>query len=179
MANVAFSKLNCTINQEVKYIEWNDNKIEVQQYLPIQKKLGVMQEVIELSMTQYNYANPVQVEVYTYLSMLKNYTNIKFTDKQLADPAKLYDMVKSSGLLKMVCDALPTEEINELMNGVNNSIQAFYSYRTSILGIMDALKSDYSGLNSQLTAVLDQVKDPEALAVLKAILPELTAGQVD
>lgn len=175
MANISFNKLGLKINTEINTINWNGQEIEVAQYLPIQEKLLLMQTVIEQSMTQYNYANPVQVEVYTYLNILKSYTNIKFTDKQLEDPAKLYDLVKSSGLLKMVLDAIPLSEITELLTGADKSIESFYKYRTSVLGILDVLKSDYSNLNLDINKLMQEIKDPEALGVLKQIAPIFTS----
>ena len=167
MANINFSKLNCKINTDVKICTWNDIEIEVKQYLPIQEKLSIMEEVIGASMSEYNYANPVQVEVYTYLFVMKYYTNIKFTDKQWGDPAKIYDLVRSSGLLKAICDNLPEGEFDELMEGIDKSVKSFYAYRTSVLGILDVLKTDYSNLDMDLQSALEQIKDPEALKVLK------------
>ena len=170
MAQINFNKLNCKINTETKTVLWNDNEIEVKQYLPIQEKLFIMEEVISASMSQYNYANPVQVEVYTHLCTLKYYTNIKFTDKQWGDPAKLYDLVRSSGLLEKVHEQLPVGEFNELMEGIDKSVKAFYAYRTSILGILDAVKSDYSGLNTEISQIVSQIKDPEALNQLNSLM---------
>lgn len=175
MAKISYSSLGCKVSTEVKTIDFCGNAIEVAQYLPIQEKLGIMQNVIEQSMSQYNYANPVQVEVYTYLNILQHYTNIKFTDKQLADVPKLYDQVRSSGLLKAVCDALPEGEFKELLDGIDKSVKSFYAYRCSVLGILDVLKSDYSDINGDLSGVMEQIKDPEALKLIKQIAPLLGA----
>ena len=38
MAKVSFTKLGLKTNQEVKTIEWNEQIIEIKQYLPIEKK---------------------------------------------------------------------------------------------------------------------------------------------
>lgn len=175
MANVSYSTLGCKVSSEVKTIDFANKTIEVKQYLPIQEKLLIMQTVIELSMSQYNYANPVQVEVYTYLNVLQHYTNIKFTDKQLEDPAKLYDQTRSSGLLNAVIDALPEGEFAELIDGIDKSVKSFYAYRCSVLGILDVLQTNYSDINGDLSKVLEQIKDPEALKLIKQIAPLLGA----
>lgn len=177
MANVSFNKLGCKINSEIKTIVFNDEAIEVTQYLPIQEKLRIMQNVIIQSMTEYNYANPVQVEVFTYLNILQQYTNIKFTEKQLADAAKLYDLVRSSGLLEAVCAAIPVDEIEEVKNGIEKSISSFYAYRNSVVGVLEMLKSDYADLNLDLNSVMDKIKDPEALQVLQELVPYLNNEQ--
>ena len=46
MAKVAFSKLGVKTNQEVKTITWNDQTIEVKQYLPVNNKLELASRVI-------------------------------------------------------------------------------------------------------------------------------------
>ena len=97
MAKVSFSKLGLTKNQEVKILNWNEQNIEVRQYLPISEKLELISNVINFAHDgNANFANPVQVEVFTGLELLYAYTNISFTDKQKEDPAKLFDLVKSS-----------------------------------------------------------------------------------
>jgi hypothetical protein len=40
----------------------------------------------------------------------------------------LYDLVKSNGLLKIVIENIPAEEYKEIVNGINDSINAIYSY---------------------------------------------------
>lgn len=175
MAQINFNKLNCKLNENTKILVWGENEIEIKQYLPIQEKLGIMEEVISASMSQYNYANPVQVEVFTYLAILRHYTNIEFTKEQLENPAELYDLVRSSNLLTQVCEVLPENDFNELMSGINKTVTSFYSYRTSVLGILDALKSDYSELGTDLGKIIKSINDPEALATLKEIAPLLGA----
>lgn len=171
MANISFNKLGLKLNEEKKILKWNEQDIEITQYLPVQEKLGVMQDVIMSSMTEYNYENPVQVEVYTYLSIIKNYTNIKFTEKQLESPAKLYDLIRSSGLLDEIINNIPAEEYDELTAGIKKSLTAFYAYRNSVLGILDVLKTDYSNLNLDIEKIVSQVKDPEALGILRDLIP--------
>ena len=59
------------------------------------------------------------------------YTNINFTDKQKEDPTKLYDMLISSGLVAAVVNAIPEAEYYEVVSGVEDSIEAIYTYRNS------------------------------------------------
>jgi hypothetical protein len=46
MAKVAFSKFGLKPNSEIKTITWGGQDIEIIQYLPIQKKLGLIGRVI-------------------------------------------------------------------------------------------------------------------------------------
>ena len=174
MAKVPFTKLGLTKNQEIKILNWNEQNIEIKQYLPINDKLNLVANVINNAHdSNNNFSNPVQVSVYTSLEILYAYTNINFTDKQKEDVAKLYDLVKSNGLLKTVIENIPTEEYEEIINGINDSINAIYSYQNSILGILDTLKTDYSNLDLDATAIQEKLADPENMQLLKDILTKL------
>ena len=110
MAKVSFTKLGLKVNQEIKIIEFNEQTIEVKQYLPINTKLEIISNVINASADENNFANPVKISVFTTLEIMYNYTNINFTDKQKEDPTKLYDMIISSGLVAEVVKAIPESE---------------------------------------------------------------------
>ena len=99
MAKVSLTKLGLKVNQEIKTIEFNEQTIEVKQYLPINDKLELISNVINSAHDENNFANPVKVSVFTTLEIMYAYTNINFTDKQKEDPTKLYDMLISSGLV--------------------------------------------------------------------------------
>ena len=173
MAKVSFNKLKCKLDEEIKVVDWNGISINVTQYLPVQKKLLLVQEVINSTLTELNYSNPLQIKIYNTLYILKYYTNISFTEKQSERPYELYDTLISSGFIDIIYSTIPQKELEEVSITLEQTIKAFYDYRTSVLGILDSLKLDYSDLNSQLQTVMSQVQDPEALATLKSILPLL------
>ena len=172
MAKVPYSKLKCKTNEEIKTISFNDETIEIKQYLPIQEKLSLIGRVIELAHDQdYNYSNPVKADVLKDLEILFAYTNITFTDKQKEDTAKLYDQVYSSGLLNAVIDAIPIEEVNDISVGVYDSIESVYKYQNSILGVLDTIKADYGDININIDKMIEAFKDsPENLDTLRQVL---------
>jgi len=49
MAKVTFTKLGLKVNQEIKTIEYNEQVVEIKQYLPIQEKLQLIGRVIEFA----------------------------------------------------------------------------------------------------------------------------------
>ena len=49
MAKVAFTKLGLKLNKEVKTFIWNDQEIEIKQYLPVDEKLALIGNVISNS----------------------------------------------------------------------------------------------------------------------------------
>lgn len=175
MAKVPFTKLKCKINEEVKQVKFNDEIIiEVKQYLPVQEKLALIGRVIELAhMQDENYSNPVKAAVFRDLEIVECYTNISFTDKQKEDPAKLYDLLYSTGTMEMILDNIPEDEYIEIIVGVKDSIEAIYNYQNSVLGILDTIKTDYSNLEYDANIIKESLGNPENLSLLKDVLTRL------
>ena len=173
MAKLAFTKLGLKVNDEIKTIEFNEQAIEVKQYLPVNEKLGVIAEVLNNSADDNNFANPVKVDVYTAIAVLEAYTNISFTEKQKENVTKLYDAVISTGLYNSVIEAIPDDEFGSLNIAIVNTINAFYRYRNSALGILENISTDYSDLNLDASAIQQKLADPEGMELLRSVLSKL------
>ena len=173
MAKVSFTKLGLKKNEEVGILHINEQDIEVKQYLPINEKLELISSVINSAADENNFSNPVKENVFLTLEILYHYTNINFTDKQKEDPVKLYDLVVSSGLVNKVTDLIPEEELDEVINGVAQSVKAIYTYRNSVLGILESISQDYSALNLDATEIQQKLADPDNMELLKQILTKL------
>ena len=173
MAKVSFTKLGLKKNEEVGILHINEQDIEVKQYLPINEKLELISSVINSAADENNFSNPVKENVFLTLEILYHYTNINFTDKQKEDPVKLYDLVVSSGLVNKVTDLIPEEELDEVINGVAQSIKAIYTYKNSVLGILESISQDYSNLNLDATEIQQKLADPDNMALLKQVLTKL------
>ena len=174
MAKLSFNKLGLTKNQDIVNIAFNDQVIEVKQYLPVNDKLELISNVINASHDDNNnFANPVKVSVFTTLEIFYAYTNINFTEKQKEDPTKLYDMLFSSGLVAAVVNAIPEAEYHEVLRGVSDSIDAVYTYQNSVMGILDTISQDYSNLNLDATEIQSKLADPENMALLRQVLTKL------
>lgn len=173
MAKVSLTKLGLKVNQDVKNIKFNEQIIEIKQYLPINEKLELISSVINSAADENNFSNPVKENVFLTLEILYHYTNINFTDKQKEDPVKLYDLVVSSGLVNKVTDLIPEEELDEVINGVAQSVKAIYTYRNSVLGILESISQDYSALNLDATEIQQKLADPDNMALLKQVLTKL------
>lgn len=173
MAKVSFTKLGLKANQEIKTFNFNEQVIEVKQYLPVNEKLALISSVINQSIDENNFNNPLQVKVFTLLEIVYNYTNINFTDKQKEDSAKLFDMLYSSGFIAEVLDNIPNKEYDEIIEYTNKSIKAYYDYKNSVMGILENISADYSNLNLDATEIQKKIGDPENMALLKDVLTKL------
>lgn len=174
MAKLPFTKLGLKKNQEIKTLTWNEQVIEIKQYLPMQEKLQLMSKVINLSHDKdSNYSNPIKVDIYTKLNIIENYTNITFTDKQKEDVCKLYDLFKESGLMEEIFNAIPEQEIMEIENSIKKAIKSIYAYQNSVMGILDNVSSDYSNLNLDALNIQEALGDPNNLTLLKQVIDKL------
>lgn len=173
MAKIAFGKLGLTKNTSTTMINHNDQEIEVKQYLPVNEKLELISNVINLTADENNFANPVKVSVYAVLEIIEAYTNISFTEKQKEDPCKLYDLFSGSGLSSKILNAIPAVELAELLTGIDDSVEAVYKYRNSVMGVLEAVQGDYEGMNLDARNIQAAIADPENLALLKNVMTNL------
>lgn len=174
MAKVTFNKLNLTKNTEIKNIDINENIIEVRQYLPVEEKLELISYIVNMAHDEdYNFSNPVKVEVFAGIGIIKYYTNITFTEKQLENPAKIYDLLNSNNVINNVIAAIPSNEYNEIRTGIEDTIKSIYQYQNSTLGILDTIGQDYSDLNLEADTINEKLSNPDNMKLLRDVLAKL------
>lgn len=174
MAKVAFSKLKLKKENKVVKVQLADDvEIEVIQYLPINDKLNLIANVLNNSADENNFANPIKIEVVGTIEIIKAYTNLSFTDKQLEDISKLYDLLEEHQIIDKIIEAIPSEEYNFIIKGIDETVNAFYNYYNSIYGILDAIGKDYSNLDLDVQKIQKEIANPENLELLKTVLTKL------
>lgn len=173
MAKVTFSKLGLKKKEEVKEFIYNEQTIQVKQYLPINDKLIMISNIINASQDNDDFANPVKVEVFTNLELLYNYTNISFTEKQKEDPVKLYDLLESNRIFTEVINLIPSEEYTFLLDSIDECIKSIYGYVNSARGIMESIANDYKDLDLNAANIEEKIQNPENLKLLKDVLTKL------
>lgn len=175
MANTkpTFAKLKLARNNSVKVVTFNGIEIEVKQYLPINEKLQLISNVINAAADDNNFSNPIKEDLFGTLEIIYAYTNLGFTEKQKEDPIKLYDDMISSGFADAIIKEIPSEEYNTIVNGINECTKAIYTYRNSLLGILEATVADYGNLELDATDLQSKMADPNNMALLKDVLTKL------
>ena len=173
MAKIGLTKLGLTKNTEVEIVEWNEQKIEVKQYLPIEEKLNLITRIINLSVDDNGYYNPAKVYIYTILEILYAYTNINFTEKQKEDIAKTYDLIVSSGLSAKIFGALNPYEYQQLQGWIRELIDSIYQYKNSLVGMMESVKEDYDGLEFDAENIQELLNNKDNLSLVKDIVTKM------
>lgn len=178
VSKTSFAKLGLKTNNSIKTFEWPDNDgkltiIEVKQYLPIEEKLEVISNIINNSIDDNDFYNPVRLEIFTTLEIVYAYTNLNITDKMKENPFKLYDIILSSGLYDKILEVMPTEEFDRIDVSAHATIRNLYNYKNSAMGILNAISSDYSNLNLDVKEMRDNLVDPANLDLLKMVASKL------
>ena len=112
-------------------------------------------------------------EIFFSLEILYNYTNLVFTEKQKEDPSKLYDLLEGNEIISKLIAAIPQSEYNSLFEWTEKTIENFYKYRNSAMGIMEQISTDYSNLDIDAAKIQSEIADPENLKLLKNVMEKL------
>lgn len=176
MAKISYNKLGITKDElnKVQTVEYNDQTIEVKQYLPIAEKSELITRVLNNSVDENTgYYNLLKLDMNLGLEIIYAYSNISFTEKQKEDPMKLYDMLNASKVLNLIIGLVPDGEFYYLNKTTHEMANNIVSYRNSAMGIMEAISADYSNLNLDATDIQKKLNDPDNMALLKDVLTKL------
>ena len=173
MAKIPFSKLGLSKDTSMTLVEWNDQNIEVKNYLPIKEKIELVENIVNKSVDENGYYNPIKIYVNTIIEVINSYTNISFTEKQKEDPMKLYDMLNASRVLNLIIGLVPEGEFYYLNKTVHEMANNIVAYRNSAMGIMERITTDYSNLDLDASAIQKELADPNNMTLLKDILTKL------
>lgn len=135
MAKVSYTNLKLKLNNEIKEIEFNGQKIEVLQYLPIEEKYSLVNITLQKAREGAIF-NPIKLDVYFHLNLIYLYTNINFTDKQREDEFKLYDLLLSSGLLDQIIEAIPSEEYDYICEQIDNLEEDLLNFDNTLASLV-------------------------------------------
>lgn len=166
-----FTKLGLKAKKVAASCQINDNiSLEIRQYLPIDEKANLIQFIVNHALDQMTGCfSPVRVEVYFSIAVCKWYAGITFTDKQMAEVSKTYDLLEENGVIDKIISAIPENEINFMNELVNDTIDDIARYNSSAAGIIQAMSANADGLDNQITEILDKVKNGENMETLSVI----------
>lgn len=178
MAKVPFSKLQACVNgcdTSISYANRAGENVyyEVTHYLPIKEKLELVSRIINQSVDDNGFYNPMRVKMYMALEMVYAYTNLSFTEKMKEDPFKLYDTLVSTGIFADIIAAIRENDWKEIQENVWSTIDNIYKYKNSVMGILENIVTDYETLNFDASEIQKKIGDPENMELLKTILSKL------
>jgi hypothetical protein len=125
-----FEALNLAVNTATNEITFNNQKIQVKKYLPVETKAGIVNLAVRGSLLK-GIVDEVLVDAYFHLFIVENYTDIIFDQSELSDILVNYDKIISSGLLDEILNAVPQEEYNYLIDCLGNFKEQMIKYSQS------------------------------------------------
>lgn len=178
MAKVPFSKLQACVNgSDCRNSYYNkageEVYYEVKHYLPFKDKLELVSRIINQSIDDNGFYNPMRVKLYMTLEVVYAYTNLSFTEKMKEDPFKLYDILVSTGIFTDIISGICESDWKEIQEDVWSTIKNIYDYRNSAVGILQSAATDYSALNLDATEIQKKLADPENMELLRNVLDKL------
>ena len=175
MAKVTYASLKLKTNTDVKIVDFNDNKIEVLQYLPIADKYDLVSIILQESKEDALYS-PVRIDMLFHLFLVFSYTNITFTEKQKEDLPKLYDTLLSCGLLDKIIEVIPQEEYDMLMDYIDEYINQDMNYNTTAAAMVQNLLAAIPENMDKITNVMNKF-DPNKFVEMMNFVKQANAGR--
>jgi len=157
MNKITYSSLKLKIKDEISKIDGTD--IEVKQYLPIEDKNALINITLQ-NAKENGIFNPLLVDAYFHLYLTILYTNINFTEKQKEEPMKLYDVLKSNGIIDKVIMHMNEDEYNNLLNYINQEIETLHSYKNTIGSVIRDIIDNLPIKAEEMQKIVDTF-DPE------------------
>ena len=174
MVKVSLTKLNKIKSLDPIDIKIGEETISVVQYLPLEKNLTVMQNIIEQAgNNEEGFYNIVKLSVFYTIEMLRVYTNISFTEKQLEDPQKLYDIIVLNNIWETVKDSIPEKERDYIWDNTCALAREITEYNHSALGILKLMSDDYENLNFDVQEITEKLSDRTNLDLVRNLLTKL------
>ena len=174
MAKISLTKLGLKKNTEVSTLEWNGQIIEIKQYLPMEEKLKVIENIVNKSLDDNNFANPARMRIHLVLEIMYAYTNINFTEKQKEDFLGLYDLIISSGLWDAICMVMNSfSDFGIVEQTVYEVVGEVYRYKTSLLGMLEAASIDYQNLDLDATKIQEKLGNRENVEFLEKVMDKM------
>lgn len=175
MGKISYSNMKLKIKKDIKEIEYNGNTIEVSQYLPIEDKYDLIMATLQKS-EEVGYYNALKLDMYFHLHLVYLYTNISFTEKQKEDELKLYDSLKSNGLIDEIVKDIPDAEYNDLLYFMDKIIEDSFAYKTSVAGLANSIITDLPKQAEAAMKIVDQF-DPNKFQAVKDFAKAANGGR--
>lgn len=149
-ANMKMKPVNTTHD-----LLFNDSiTIKVLDYLPIEDKYDLIMVTLQKSF-ENGYYNPLKMDMYFHLNLIYLYTDINFTEKQREDENKIYDTLKSNGILDAFLKDFDENEYNELLTLLEETKNEIMHYKCSTSALIQSVITDLPKQAEAVQKIID------------------------
>lgn len=162
-----YKEIDTKYKKTFKTITWREKEIKISDYLPIDKKIMLIQSAIKESKID-GIIHPLLLKQNYELELIFNYTDIIFSEKDLSDLSSLYDSLTCCGLMNEIIKNINGKEIILLKEMLNDTKNAYSKYISSAAGMLDIL---LESLSTRIPALQESLSNlsPETLMQLGEI----------
>jgi hypothetical protein len=136
--------LNLKEERDFIEIDFNDQKIKVYQYAPVEAKSAMVGLAVRGSVFD-GIVDEIIMDAYFHLFLIENYTDIVFEETDFFEILKNYDMVLSSGLFQLIIDNIPSQEYNFILDSANvfkDNLNEYNRSYAAVLSTVEAIKDN-------------------------------------
>ena len=151
MAKISYASLKLKVDKSVATFDFNENKIEVLKYLPIEDKRDLVEITLQKAEENGIY-NPVLLDMYFHLHLVYMYTNLSFTEKQKENEAKIYDT--------LACNRFFDKFFEVLMDYIEDTMEDIMTYKNTAGAVLQSVIQDLPN-NAQAAADIVKSFDPK------------------
>ena len=144
--------------------------IIVKQYLTIEQKMALIGNIVNNSVDDNNYYNPIRLDMYTVIGIVGLYTDIDLEDTTIA---QAYDILMESGLWEDILDTIPASEIEYIKINTRKILENIYAYKNSIYGVIEGFNNSADNIKLDSEEIQKNLSDPENLKLVKEILTKM------
>ena len=148
----------------------NGKTLDVKRYLSMKDKIDLLQFIVDSSIDEKTGCfSPVRTEVAFAIGLAKWYAGVEFAQEDIENILITYDILEFSGVNDAISGAIPEDEYGFMEGLIYETTRDIARYNNSAIGIINALNDDTTGLNNQITDILDKIKNSEGLEQLEVI----------
>jgi hypothetical protein len=173
MAKVSLNKITPIKSVDPVTVMIGENEITIEQYLPINEKLAFTERVLAATLDDTGFLNPVRLDVYMNLEIIKTYTNISITDKMMENAPKTYDLLLLNNIIETVISNIPEEEYNDLYDAVESCAEHTIQYLNSFVGMMKTISDNFDATKMNVEEIMSTLDQPDKVGLVKDILDKI------
>jgi hypothetical protein len=147
---------------------YNDVEITVKHKRPVNELMMMTSYVLsEAEDPKMSYFHPVRFNVIFTNAIIEFYTDIEIPEDMTFDV--IYDLVKCDGLYELITAEIE-DDIDYIFKLISQTAKEIYSYRSSLVGIMEKITSDYGALSLDAEQIRQNLDNPEGIELLRNIM---------
>lgn len=175
MAKIVLSKVapKKVTDIPVKTIMINEQEVSLIEYLPSADKASFVERVLNNVIDDTGYVNPMKLDIYFNIEIVKTYTNISITDKMMENPTKLFDTLYVNGIIDAILAEINADEYNDLYNYVDEATENVVAYLNSFAGMMKTVSDNYNITNMNIDETMRKLDDPDKIGLVKDVLEKI------